>query len=125
MTAIRVVCRSCGSEVNSAEVDCEMRCALCMALRLITADLQEYGRLWAKRARYERKHIALGSVYEQITRLTIRMSRKLHERIPDVELATKTLNAALERARQQADSAGGRILVPRVGQELVGAGARA
>lgn len=125
MTAIRVVCRSCGAEVDSAEVDRDMRCARCVALALIEVDLREYGRLWAKRARYGRCRAPIAGPEKQLARLAKRMSKRLHERITNTELATETLNAALEQARQRADSADGRILVPRVGQEIVGAGARA
>ena len=125
MTAIRVVCRACGAEVDSAEVDREVRCVRCVALALIEVDLQEYGRLWAKRARYGRCRAPIAGPETQLGRLAKRMSKRLHERIANVELATEMLNAALERARQRADSVDGRILVPRVGQEIVGTGARA
>jgi hypothetical protein len=125
VTAIRVRCQGCGAEVNFAECDRNLRCVTCVAVAAIGQDLQEYQRLWAKRARYARQHIALGGADRQLTRLSIRMSKRLHEHIRDVELATKTLNEQLECARQRADTAGGRILVPRSGQEILGSGVRA
>lgn len=125
MTAILVRCRGCGREVASAECDRDLRCAVCVATGLISLDLQAYQRAWSKRGRYSRARLAVDHIEEQLGRLAKRMSAKLHRGISDVALATETLNAALEQARQRADTADGRILVPRVGQELVGEGARA
>jgi hypothetical protein len=125
VTAILVRCSGCGSEVGSTECDRELRCLRCAALALIGADLATYQRLWAKRARYARCNAAVAGPETQLRRLAARMARKLHERITDQTLATEMLNTALEGARQRADSADGRILVPRQGQEILGGGARA
>lgn len=133
MSAIRVVCRSCGAEVNSAECDRDLRCTSCAAKGLISRDLAEYSRLWAKKARYARMGVALHSDDpdrptpwdEQRLRLQTRMSETLHRRIPNPELATEALNALLSEARQRADTPSGRIVVPRLGQEILGGGARA
>ena len=125
MTAIRVVCRSCGSEVNSAEVDREMRCVTCVARQLVGPTVREYERLWAKRARYSRSRAPHAALDHQIGRLAIRIGKQVHQRVRPDERAAEVLNLILSEARQRADSSGGRILVPRVGQEIVGAGARA
>lgn len=124
MTAIRVLCRGCRQEVNAAECT-DLRCTTCVALDLVADDLASYRRLWAKRARYARARAATISIDQQLRRLALRMSRRLHDRISNPELAAEALNTALERARQAVDTVGGRILVPRIGQEILGAGARA
>ena len=125
MPAIRVVCRGCGREVNSAEVDRDVRCTLCVARQVIGPSLRRYQELWAKRTRYRRARAPHAALEHQMGRLATRMARRLHERIRDQKLAADVLNQALSEARQQADSIGGRVLVPRVGQEIVGGGARA
>ena len=125
MTAIKVTCRRCGREVNSAECDSQLRCTLCVALSLVSQLLSQYEKLWAKRNRYRRAGAPHKALEEQIGRLAIRISTRLHERIANRELAARTLNSALEHARQRADTAGGKIVVPRSGQEIVGSGARA
>lgn len=125
MTAIRVICRSCGAEVNSAEVNHDMLCTVCLARELATPLLAEYRRLWAKRSRYLRGRVALDPVQGQLARVVQRIARHMHDRIRNPQLAIATLSAALEEARRSADSVGGRILVPRHGQEIVGEGARA
>lgn len=110
MTAIRVRCRSCGREVDSAECDRQLHCAGCVALAECSADLSEYERLWRKRARYGRAGVALASVEAQLGRVVKRVSKRLHDRLRSGEDATTMLNEALEQARQRATSA--RILVP-------------
>lgn len=124
MTAIRVLCRGCRQEVNSAECT-DLLCTTCVALELVAPELAEYQRLWAKRNRYRRARAPHFALDQQLRRLAQRISQKVHGRIAKPSLAAEALNAALERARQAADSAGGRILVPRYGQEILGAGARA
>lgn len=125
MTAIRVVCRGCGAEVNSAECDAGLRCTSCAARALVTPSLKRYQELWAKRTRYRRAgapHVALEA---QLGRLALRISRTVHDRVRNPEQATETLNKLLSEARQRGDSPSGRIVVPRVGQEILGGGARA
>jgi len=122
---IHIRCRACTREVASAECDRGFRCSVCAARAAASADLAAYQRLWAKRARYGRRQVALEAIDAQLGRLAKRMAARLHERIPDGEAAAELLNGLLAEARQQADSVGGRILVPRHGQELVGGGARA
>ena len=125
MAGLMVVCRGCRAEVDSTTVDRHLRCTSCQAMGLISADLQSYSRLWAKRTRYNRIAAPCRQTELQLVRLVQRMSRRLQERIRDAGAAGELLNAALERARQAADSQDGRILVPRTGQEILGGGARA
>jgi len=125
MTAIRVVCRTCSAEVNSAEVDVAIRCSLCVARALVAQLVSEYERLWAKRTRYRRRGAPHAALEHQIGRLAVRIGGKLHERIRNPQRAGELLNQLLSEARQRADSSGGKILVPRFGHELVGEGARA
>lgn len=109
MTAIRVTCRQCGREVNSAECNRQLHCMRCVALAECSVDLGEYERLWRKRGRYGRAGVALASVEAQLARVAKRMSKRLHDRIRNGEEATEMLNKALEEARQRATSS--RILV--------------
>jgi|SRR5215472_2621821 len=125
MTAIRVVCRGCGQEVNSAEVDREVRCTLCVARTAVGQLVRQYERLWAKRTRYRRAGAPHVQLERQIGRLAVRIGERLHQRIGNPQRAGEVLNALLSEARQRADSSGGKILVPRLGQELAGEGARA
>lgn len=110
---IRVVCRGCAREVDSAEVDRQVRCAPCSAVASCGELLGQYERLWAKRERYLRARWAASTQVEKaLARQVQRLAERLHGRISNVELARETLNGALEGARQRA-TGGGRVLVSR------------
>ena len=125
MTAIRVRCHGCGREVNSAECDASLRCTSCAARALVAPSLKQYEQLWAKRTRYRRAGAPHAALEAQLGRLAIRISTALHNRIRNPELAGELHRALLSEARQRADTPSGRIVVPRLGQEILGGGARA
>ncbi len=103
MTAIRVVCRSCGREVNSAEVDKQMRCAVCVAVSRCSQLLTQYGRLWAKRNRYRRSGGPHAQVEKQLGGMALRIRARLGQYILNPQIAAETLNKALEQARDKAE----------------------
>lgn len=105
MTAIRVVCRSCGREVNSAEVDREVRCTICLGRQVIGPSLNRYAELWAKRTRYRRQGHPHAALERQIGKLAVKMSLTLHKHIGQPKVAAEVLNKALEEARQRAAGA--------------------
>lgn len=103
MTAIRVVCRSCGREVNSAEVDRELHCTICVGRQAIGPSLKRYQELWAKRTRYRRQGHPHAALEQQLGRLATRMAQKLHERIRQPQVAAEVLNEMLSAARRRGD----------------------
>jgi len=123
--SIRVTCRGCGTEVDSSECDRQVRCGACQVKASIAVELAEYRRLWAKRTRYLRAGASIAGCDRQLGRLAKRIAGKVHQRLLNARQAAEVLNEELSRARQRADTADGRILVPRQGQEVIGSGARA
>src|SRR5215472_17393914 len=105
MTAIRVACRSCGREVDSGQVDKQIRCNVCVALARLRSGgmLATYERLWARRIHYLRSGGPHAQVEKQLGEVALRIRARLGQHVFDSQLAAETLNTALEQARQKAE----------------------